>query len=605
MAYQESLDFSTESFLDSVLSEFDKIGLSNATPSIATTAPTMHDPSIPASEQSKEMGGNQERRDSEVDDFELIDLIEAHMTEDGLNIGSVSPSLEAESPLNGSVFENVFPLDGSFRGLTESVGGRGTEQVYGLEKSEREPELGENPGGVVCTGQEIAGGNVDEVEQSSGSALSAAHATVMGTEMASTDTENSTIEEARADQPDMTDALVHREEIPTASQTFAVTIDAEDAVHDITETDGRKSNSSEIDSAAREAAPSMETHTESADSGLDTYEESPTAGVSESTAAVSAMDGDVCIEGVVPIRESDLPVEATVKPEILIPVLDTQELIQGADSSESASADTEDLATTDMSGTKGVEEPSKSGTEVGDGSESALIDLDISDGSPVLATNADECSIETQGLALATQESVPLAEGVTGDELKISAVVGSAADDTGLLELEAVEPGQEGVTEPAKPEAVAETAMDMCAELKGIEFKEKLSAEAPVEKRHASESTTAGEVEPVLDASTDVPIAIDEDSKVYIYTSFTGGGMFGRNIMTATNRLQLILRSNNIGFEIIDVATNEQAKKLWGRSSKGKKLPGIVKGKDIVGNYEDIEEANEFGEVQQLIAEFV
>ncbi|KAK9328381.1 hypothetical protein V1520DRAFT_356996 [Lipomyces starkeyi] len=639
MAYEESLDFSTESFLDSVLSEFDKIGLSNATPSIATTAPVIHDQSIPASEQSKEpMGGNQERRTSEADDFELIDLIETHMTEYGLNIGSVSPSLESESPLNGSVFENISPLDG----LTENVGGNGAEQVYGLEKTECEPQFGVDLGSVVLpvtadeisTEQEITGGNENEVKQSCEAALSVAHVTATRTEMASMDTENGTIEEAAATKPEMADVLEHREE----SQTSAVTIDAEDAVRDTTEEDDTTPKTSDIDSAAPVSAPSMEENIESGDSAWDINEVSSTAGV---TAAVSVMESDDRIERVVPIRESDLPVEAAAKPEALIPVLDTLEIVQDADDSESASAavveetvpdilvedatakvdkatDTKDLAATDMSGTKDVEETSKSATEIGDASEPALIDLEVSDRStPVLAANADAWSTETQGHVPAAQEPVPVAEGVIGDEPKVSEV-GSAADDTSVLELEAVEPGLEGVAEPAKPAANAETATDVSAELKGIEFKEAVSATAPVENLHATESNTAEqgarsvpapsiaeEVEPVLDATTTVPFAIDEDSKVYIYTSFTGGGMFGRNIMTATNRLQLILRSNNIGFEIIDLATNEQAKKLWARSSKGKKLPGIVKGKDIVGNYEDIEEANEFGELQQLIAEFV
>ncbi|KAK9389558.1 hypothetical protein V1515DRAFT_271150 [Lipomyces mesembrius] len=641
MAYEESLDFSTESFLDSVLSELDKVCLSNATPSIATTAPIMHDQSIPAAAQSKEpMGANQESRNSEADDFELIDLIEAHMTEYGLNIGSVSPSLEAESPLNGSVFENISPLDGSFRGLTESVGGNGAEQVYGLEKSAREPQFGVDLGSVVLsvtgdeigTEQEIAGGNVDEVEQSSEAALSVAHVTATGDEMASSmDTENGTIEEARATKPEMIDALEHREKIPTSGQTTALTIDAKDAVRDTTEEDDTIPSS-----AAHVPAPSMEENTESGDSALDINEESPEAGETESTGF--ATDSDVRGEGVPRTMESDLPVEAA-KAEAMIPVLDTLEFVQDADGSKSASAavvkgtapetpvedttakarDTKDPATTDMYGTKDVEEPSKSATEIGDASESVLIDLDISDRStPVLATNPDECSAETQGRVPAAQEPVPVAEGVTGDEPKVNEN-GSAADDTGLLGPEAVEPGHEGrVAERAKPEAVAETATDMSGELKGIEFNEPVSAAAPVEKPHATESTTAEQgaqsvpapsiaedVKPILHATTNAPFAVEEESKIYIYTSFTGGGMFGRNIMTATNRLVLILRSNNIGFEIIDLATNEQAKKLWARSSKGKKLPGIVKGKDVVGNYEDIEIANEFGEVQELIAEFV
>ncbi|KAK9354115.1 hypothetical protein V1523DRAFT_162638 [Lipomyces doorenjongii] len=533
MAYEESLDFSTESFLDSVLSELDKIGRSNATPGIATTAPIIHDQPIPASEQSKEpIGANQESRNSEADDFELIDLIEAHMTEYGLNIGSVSPSLEAESPLNGSVFENISPLEGSFRGLTESVGGNGAEQVYGLEMSAREPQLGVDLGSVVLsvtgdeigTEQGIAIINVDEVEQSSETALPAAHVAATGAEMSSSmDTDDGTIEEARAAKPEAIDVLEHREEIPTSSQTTAVTIDAKEAVRDTTEEDDRMPKTSEIDSTTPVPAPSMEENTESGDSALGINEESPEARETESTGF--AIDSDVHFEGVARTRESDLPVEAE-KADAMIPGLDTLGFVRDGDGSKSASA------------------------------------------AIVTETDPETLVEDTTAKARVTKDL--------------------AADDRSPRGLEALEPGHEGVAERAKHEAVAETATDMSAESKGIEFKEPVSAAVPVDKPHATESTTAEQgaesvpapriaedVAPILDATTNAPFAIEEDSKVYIYTSFTGGAMFGRNIMTATNRLVLILRSNNIGFEIIDLATNEQAKKLWARSSKGKKLPEL------------------------------
>ncbi|KAK9479954.1 hypothetical protein V1514DRAFT_277396, partial [Lipomyces japonicus] len=96
-----------------------------------------------------------------------------------------------------------------------------------------------------------------------------------------------------------------------------------------------------------------------------------------------------------------------------------------------------------------------------------------------------------------------------------------------------------------------------------------------------------------------------EPEELYIYTSFTGGTIFGRNILQGTNRLELILKAYGYKFQVVDVATNEKAKKLWARSSKGKKLPGVIKGQDIVGNWEDFEAANEFGEVNILVDEFV
>ncbi|KAK9364802.1 hypothetical protein V1509DRAFT_572298 [Lipomyces kononenkoae] len=154
---------------------------------------------------------------------------------------------------------------------------------------------------------------------------------------------------------------------------------------------------------------------------------------------------------------------------------------------------------------------------------------------------------------------------------------------------------------------VDETATGAPAELN---YKEADSSE-PIVPRSSTAGESAEKVDQ-LPAPNTVPAfppaeSNDDDTKspIFIFTSFSGGGTFGRNITTATNRLELILKANNISYELVDLATNEQAKKLWARSSRGKKLPGVVKGKDIVGNYEDIEEANEFGEVQQLIAEFV
>jgi hypothetical protein len=47
--------------------------------------------------------------------------------------------------------------------------------------------------------------------------------------------------------------------------------------------------------------------------------------------------------------------------------------------------------------------------------------------------------------------------------------------------------------------------------------------------------------------------------------------------------VETILKANKLPFRAIDVATDEAARKLWGRRSKGKKLPGLVKYGNIVG----------------------
>ena len=91
-----------------------------------------------------------------------------------------------------------------------------------------------------------------------------------------------------------------------------------------------------------------------------------------------------------------------------------------------------------------------------------------------------------------------------------------------------------------------------------------------------------------------------EDEPVYLYTSFAGGF----HVATRTNRLETILTANRIKFEYCDLGTNPEAKNVWKRYSGGKTLPGIVRGKDdFIGNWEDIEEANEDYRVKSLIYE--
>ncbi|KAJ5547354.1 hypothetical protein N7494_004939 [Penicillium frequentans] len=88
------------------------------------------------------------------------------------------------------------------------------------------------------------------------------------------------------------------------------------------------------------------------------------------------------------------------------------------------------------------------------------------------------------------------------------------------------------------------------------------------------------------------------DSTLYLYTSLTAGSS---HIITATSRIETILKANKLPFRAIDVATDDAARKLWGRRSKGKKLPGLVKYGNIVGDLEEIEEWNEFGELRMVI----
>ncbi|GMM28097.1 Aip5 protein [Martiniozyma asiatica (nom. inval.)] len=123
-----------------------------------------------------------------------------------------------------------------------------------------------------------------------------------------------------------------------------------------------------------------------------------------------------------------------------------------------------------------------------------------------------------------------------------------------------------------------------------------LAAAAAEQAQKATENTTKGD-------SVYVPKAgkmTFEDEPVYLYTSFAGGFQ----VHTRTNRLVTILTANRVAYTMKDLGTDEEAKKVWRRYSGGKSLPGIVRGKDdFIGNWEDIEEANEDYAVRSLIFE--
>ncbi|KAK2882719.1 hypothetical protein FQN49_000081 [Arthroderma sp. PD_2] len=89
------------------------------------------------------------------------------------------------------------------------------------------------------------------------------------------------------------------------------------------------------------------------------------------------------------------------------------------------------------------------------------------------------------------------------------------------------------------------------------------------------------------------------DPTLFLYTSLTAGSS---HIITATSRLETILKANKIPFRAIDVATDEKARMIWGRRSKGRKLPGLVRYGNIVGDLDQIEDWNEYGELKAQIA---
>ncbi|KAI9694419.1 MAG: hypothetical protein M1822_000035 [Bathelium mastoideum] len=92
--------------------------------------------------------------------------------------------------------------------------------------------------------------------------------------------------------------------------------------------------------------------------------------------------------------------------------------------------------------------------------------------------------------------------------------------------------------------------------------------------------------------------SFDDDPTLYLFTSLTAGSS---HIITATSRLETILKANKIPFQALDTATEERARKLWGRRAGKRKLPGLVKQGIVLGDLEQVEEWNEFGELKENI----
>jgi hypothetical protein len=104
--------------------------------------------------------------------------------------------------------------------------------------------------------------------------------------------------------------------------------------------------------------------------------------------------------------------------------------------------------------------------------------------------------------------------------------------------------------------------------------------------------------------STKAAQSYSTDPALYIYTSLTAGSS---HIVTATSRLETILRANRVPFKAIDIATDEKARMLWGRRAgkdeggRARKLPGLVQMGMVLGDLVEIEDWNEYGELKQHV----
>jgi hypothetical protein len=97
---------------------------------------------------------------------------------------------------------------------------------------------------------------------------------------------------------------------------------------------------------------------------------------------------------------------------------------------------------------------------------------------------------------------------------------------------------------------------------------------------------TTSTIQKFYEMADSTPKSYSTDPALYLYTSLTSGSS---HIVTATSRLETILKANRIPFKALDIATDEKARMLWGRrsgkdeSGRARKIPGLVQMGLVVG----------------------
>lgn len=148
-----------------------------------------------------------------------------------------------------------------------------------------------------------------------------------------------------------------------------------------------------------------------------------------------------------------------------------------------------------------------------------------------------------------------------------------ASEETSTSTAPAADSASTAATPSATPEATTTTA--------------EASTTAPAaEKAQAAEEASASSSTKPAAKKKKATKNYSTDPALYIYTSLTAGNM---HIVTATSRLETILRANRVPFKAIDLATDEKARMLWGRRAgkaadgRARRLPGLVQMGMILG----------------------
>jgi hypothetical protein len=106
------------------------------------------------------------------------------------------------------------------------------------------------------------------------------------------------------------------------------------------------------------------------------------------------------------------------------------------------------------------------------------------------------------------------------------------------------------------------------------------ASQTPTDKPPASEPPSTSEPAAAAETLARTSAPVVDRNKVYLYTSLAG---YGIHIVSDTNRLQGILKAYKIDFELVDLGTNDRAKRIWRYRGQGRKLPAVVRDDEVKG----------------------
>ncbi|CAR30507.1 Aip5p [Lachancea thermotolerans CBS 6340] len=136
--------------------------------------------------------------------------------------------------------------------------------------------------------------------------------------------------------------------------------------------------------------------------------------------------------------------------------------------------------------------------------------------------------------------------------------------------------------------------------LRGLEASSGVADKSSAEKGAARSPSVGGDKNKSISAISAISDILASEP-VYLYTSLAGGGF---HMPSRTNRLAHILSANRVDFSYRDLGTDDEARRVWKRFGRGRSLPAVVRGRDdIIGNWEEMDQANEDYRVRELIYE--